>query len=169
MTISERIKFPLFIAILVTAVPLTSSTVIRLHLLKYLIRTGVSKEINFKGRVTAVVYLKFCSFAWNNINVQWISVPALWPAFSGSIHVKTHRTARDAYTNVVDGTVSAKSTYFQCTYFYNGTGISGSSVELCLFRVVILEPLWSFHSNLCYVRYQRWRILTVKLDTTSCQ
>jgi len=57
------------------------------------------------------------------------------------VYIKTHRTARAVYTNAVDGTVSVKSTYFQYTYLYNGNGVSGSSVELCRFHVVILEPL----------------------------
>jgi hypothetical protein len=55
------------------------------------------------------------------------------------VHIKTHRTARAVYTNAVDGTASVKSTYFRYTYFYNANGVSGSSVELCLFHVVILS------------------------------
>jgi len=127
--------------LLTPADPLTSSTVVRLHLLIYLIRTGVSKEIEFKVKVTAVVFLKFCAFAWNRTNIQYISVPALWPAFSGSTYRHIGQTERAVHTHAVDGTVSVKSTYFHYTYFYNGNGVSGSSVELCRFHVVILEPL----------------------------
>lgn len=57
------------------------------------------------------------------------------------VHIKTHTTARVVYTNTVDETVSVKSTYFQYKYLYNGNRVSGSSVELRRFHVVILEPL----------------------------